>query len=169
VNKILRAIDATSGFMGGVVKWFCYVLILVMVYDVTMRYLFDAPTMWAYETAIMLGAAMYALAWSYTHLNKGHVRVDAIYTHFSPRGKALIDVIGAVLFFLPLAATLIYTSAFWTLRAWRIGEVLTEGYWYPPLSPLRTVILIGVVLFALQGSATIFRDVYFLIKNKPYD
>lgn len=169
MRKILRAIDSTSNFTGEIIKWFCYALILVMVYDVTMRYVFNAPTMWAYETVIMLGAAMYVLAWSYTHLHEGHVRVDAIYTHLSPRGKAIIDVVGALLFFFPLVAAFICTSAFWMWRAWSIKEVLTEGYWYPPLSPLRTVIFIGGLLFALQGGARIFRDVYILIKNKSYD
>ncbi len=158
-----------SEFAGGTVKWFAYALILIMVYDVTMRYVFNAPTMWAYETAIMLGAAMYILAWSYTHRHHGHVRIDVIYTHLSSRGKAVIDVIGALLFFLPLAAVLIYTSAFWMWRAWSIKEVLTEGYWYPPLSPLRTVIFIGAILFTLQGGARIFRDVYILVRNKAYD
>jgi TRAP-type mannitol/chloroaromatic compound transport system permease small subunit len=169
LRKILRTIDAISGFSGGTVKWLAYAMILIMVYDVTMRYVFNAPTMWAYETVIMVGAAMYAMAWSYTLRHNAHVRVDVIYSQLSDKGKAIIDVIGGIVFFLPLAATLIYTSTFWTIRAWKIKEVLTEGYWYPPLTPLRMVIMLGVFLFTLQGIAKIYRDIYTLIKSRPYD
>jgi TRAP-type mannitol/chloroaromatic compound transport system permease small subunit len=169
VRKALRTIDAISDFTGRSVKWLAYAIILIMVFDVSMRYAFNAPTMWAYETVIMVGAAMYVLAWSYTHRHEGHVRVDVIYSQLSRRGRAIIDVFGGIVFFLPLAATLIYTSAFWTIRAWQIKEVLTEGYWYPPLTPLRFTILLGVCLFTLQGSAKMFRDIYVLIRNQPYD
>ena len=59
MRKVLTTIDAISDFTGRSVKWLAYAIILIMVYDVSMRYIFNAPTMWAYETVIMVGAAMY--------------------------------------------------------------------------------------------------------------
>jgi len=169
MRAILRLIDSLSEWTGKTARWLCVLLILVMTYEVVMRYAFNAPTLWGYETSMMIGAALYSLAWAHTHRHHGHVRVDVFYTHLSPKGKALVDVIGDLLFFTPLVLIFIYASAFWTWRAWSIGEKSVETYWYPPIAPLRTVVLIGFCLFGLQGGAQLIRDIYFLIRNKPYD
>ena len=109
------------------------------------------------------------MGWSYTHRYHGHVRVDVIYTHLPTRGKAIIDVVCFIILFLPLLLVLIYASADKALNAWEMGEQLTEGYWYPPAGPIRTVMVIGLFLFALQGVAHFIRDLHLLIRNKVYD
>ena len=169
MRKLLRLIDSVTDYAGSVVMWFCYVLVLVVVYDVLMRYAFTAPTMWAHETAIMLGGSIYALAWAYTHRHNGHVRVDVFYLRLSPRGRAIIDVVGGLFFWLPLALILLNISFSWAWRAWVIGEKSTITYWYPPLAPFRTVVVIGFCLLAFQALAHLFRDSYLLIKGKAYD
>jgi TRAP-type mannitol/chloroaromatic compound transport system permease small subunit len=140
-----------------------------MVYEVGARYIFNAPTIWAYDTAMMLGGVIAVMGWSYTHLYHGHVRVDVIYTHLPTRGKAIIDVVCFIVLFLPLLIVLIYASGDKALSAWETGERLTEGYWYPPAGPIRTVMVVGLFLFALQGVAQFIRDIYLLVRNKVYD
>lgn len=169
MRTILRFIDSVSDWTGRSARWLCAVLVVVMTYEVTMRHVFGAPTMWAYETSIMLGAAIYALAWSYTHRHHSHVRVDVFYTHLSPRGKASIDVIGTLLLFFPLMILFVGASVAWAWKAWAINEKMVETYWYPPAAPLRTVVAIGICLFAIQGVAQFIRDLYLLIRNKAYD
>lgn len=162
MRTIVRFIDSVSGYAGGLAKWFCYVLILVIVYDVTMRYLFSAPTMWAFETAMMLGGSLYGLAFAYTHRYHGHVRVDVLYVRLSSRTKAIIDIIGTLFLFFPLLGFLINTSFAMTWRAWAVGETSDITYWYPPLAPFRTMVLIGFCLLALQTMAQFIRDLYAL-------
>ena len=169
MRKLVRFIDAVSGYTGGFAKWLAFALILVVVYDVVMRYVFNAPPMWAYDIAIMLGGTIYVLAWAYTHRYRGHVRVDVIYANLSPRTKAIIDATGTLFLLFPLLALLIQESFSFTWRAWKIGEIFRETYWYPPLAPFRTVVLIGFCLFTLQAVAQFIRDLYFSVKNKPYD
>jgi len=166
---ILRIIDSLSQWTGSSARWFCLALVLVGAYDVTLRYAFNAPTVWAYETMIMLGGATYALGWTYSHLHKSHVRVDVFYVRLSPRGKALIDIIGALIFFFPLMAILIKTSISWTWTAWVRQEVMIESYWYPPAAPFRTAIALGICLFTLQGLAQFIRDSYFIVRGKALD
>jgi len=162
MRTFVRAIDALSGYAGGLAKWFCYALILIIVYDVTMRYVFSAPTMWAFETAMMLGGTVYALAYAYTHRYHGHVRVDVIYMRFSPRVRAAIDVLGTFFLFFPLLGFIIHASFALTWRAWAIGETSDITYWYPPLAPFRTAVLLGFCLLALQAIAHFIRDLYIL-------
>jgi len=162
MRTFIRAIDALSGYAGGLAKWFCYALILIIVYDVTMRYVFNAPTMWAFETSMMLGGSLYTFAYSYTHLHRGHVRVDVIYVHLPLKAKAAIDVLGTFFLFFPLLGFLIKASFALTWRAWAIGETSDITYWYPPLAPFRTVVLLGFCLLALQAVAHFIRDLYTL-------
>jgi TRAP-type mannitol/chloroaromatic compound transport system permease small subunit len=169
MRKALRVIDLVNEKTGSVVRWFSCALVLIVVYDVAMRYLFTAPTMWAYETAMMVGAAMYALAFSYTHLRRGHVRVDVIYLHLSPRGRALVDVGGTLLFFFPLLAVVIGASFSWAWKAWITNEKSGETFWFPPIAPLRTIVAIGFCLLAFQVVAYFVRDLYLLLKGKAYD
>lgn len=169
MRAILRVIDSVSDWTGRSARWLTAVLVLVISYDVAMRYLFDAPTMWAYETAIMLGATVYAFAWSYVHRHRSHVRVDVLYLRLPPRGRAVIDVMGNLFLFFPLIFVLINISIIWAWRAWVINEKSVETYWYPPVAPVRTLVALGLVLFALQGLAQFIRDFYLLVRNKPYD
>ena len=169
MKSIVRLINSISEYTGKIACWACVILFLAMVYEVGARYIFDAPTIWAYETAMMLGATIAVLAWPYTHRHHGHVRVDVIYTHLPPRGKAIIDVVCFLLLFCPLLFVLIYAAGARMWLAWLRGEVMAEGYWYPPAGPVRTVIVLGLSLFTLQGVAHFLRDLHFLIRNKDYD
>ncbi len=169
MRTIIRGIDSISEWTGRSVSWLCVFLILVLSYEVTLRYVFNSPTFFASETSTMMGLTIAALGWAYTHRHHGHVRVDVFYTRLSPRGKATIDVLAALFLFFPLIAILIYNSALSALFAFKMGQVLRESFWYPPAWPIKTVMFLGLSLFAFQGMAQFIRDFYLLIRNKPYD
>lgn len=169
MRTVLRTIDSINRRAGSSAGWLCLALVLVGTYDAVMRYVFNAPTLWAYETSCVLGGTIYVVGWAYDHLRHSHVRVDIFYARLSPRGKALMDVIAAAVFFFPLMGILVKTSISWMLRAWSIGEVMKYTYWYPPAGPYRTVFAVAICLFALQGLAQFIRDLYFILRNKALD
>ena len=169
MKNFLNFIDSLNAWTGKIIRLLAVALVLVMTVEVTMRYVFNHPTMWGYETSIMVGAAMYALAWGNVHRENAHVRVDLIYSRLSARGKALIDALCTFFLFVPLVGLLSWMAFSWMARAWKIGEKSVETYWYPPIAPLRTAVFIGLVLFGLQGLAQFIRDVYLLARNKKYD
>jgi len=167
MRTIIRVIDSISEHTGKTVLWLCIALVLVLAYETTARYVFNAPTMWAMETGKMIGGTIIVMGWSYTHLHHGHIRVDVLYTHLPPRGRAIIDVTCSLLFLFPLLSILLYTSTTWMLLAWKMGERLVETNFLPPAGPIRTVLVLGFCLFALQCMAQFTRDLYLLIRNKP--
>lgn len=169
MRKALGVIDSISDHTAGALKWFCYALVVVIVISVVMRYIFNSPTLWGYETAMMLGGSIYVMAYAYTHRHHRHVRVDVIYSHLSLRAKAVIDVIGTLFLFFPFMILLIYVSGDWAWRAWVIGERSDLTFWYPPMAPFRTAVLVGFCLFFVQAAAQFVRDLYALVKNEPYD
>ena len=166
MRTIVRVIDNISEYTGMIVRWVCLALVLVLCYEVTARYVFDAPTMWASDTSSMLGGTIAAMGWAYTHRHGGHVRVDVFYRHLSPRGQAILDVTLSLLFFFPLLFSLAYIAWDRMWFSWSMGEVLNRSNWYPITGPIRTVVVLGLCLFALQGVAQFIRDLYRLIRNE---
>jgi len=166
MRTIVRVIDAISEYTGKIVRWACLALVLVLCYEVTARYVFNAPTSWASETSSMMGGTIAVLGWSYTHRHGGHVRVDVFYSHLPPRGQAILDIALSLLFFFPLLFFLAYIAWDRMWFSWSMGEVMARGNWYPPVGPIRTVVVLGLCLFALQGVAQFIRDLYRLTRNK---
>jgi len=169
MKVVLHAIDLISDWTAKVISWLAVALILVLVFDVVERYVFGGATVWAYETAVMLGGTIYVMGWCYVHRMREHIRVDIFYVHLSLRKQVIIDIVGTLLFLLPLLYVMIDTSIFYMMRAWKIGEVLAETFWYPPAGPFRTMVVVGLFLFTLQVVAHLIRDFYQLVRNKAYD
>jgi len=169
MKAVFHTIDLISEWTAKAVSWLTVALVLVLVFDVTERYVFGGATVWAYETGTMLGATIYVMGWAYVHRMREHIRVDVIYVHLKPRAQLIIDVIGTILFLLPLLYVLLDTSIYYMMRAWRIEEKLAETFWYPPAGPFRTVVVVALFLLAFQTVAHLIRDFYQLVRNKAYD
>jgi len=169
MRRILKTVDTISEKVGSAGRWFCVALILVGVFEVTMRYVFNSPTIWAYETSSMIGGTIYALGWAYALLHKSHIRVDVFFSRLSLRGQAIADSILALILFFPLMGLMAERSVFWAWRAWSRGLVMMESYWYAPQWPFRTILAIGICLLLLQGIAKFVRDVHFAVKGTTID
>ena len=168
MRKVLKTVDTISEGAGNVARWFGLLLILVVVYDVAARYIFNAPTVWGYEVAMALGMSLYCFGYAYTEKMHGHVRVDVFYIHMPPRGRAIIDSVGGLVFFLPTIALVVRSAWIKMLWSWDIMEKSVEGYWYPPWYPLRTMIFLGFALLLIQGLVNLSRALYHAIKGKEY-
>lgn len=168
MRKILHVIDAVNERAGSISSWLVAVLIAFILYEVIARYVFNAPTTWGFNTLRMLGGTIVVLGWVYAQRHNSHIRVDVFYIHFSPREKALIDVIGTGILFFPLFGAFIALagSSIWhTSLAFTLGMTSYPGK--PPVNLLyTTVILIGLCLFFLQFLARFIRDVQILTKGR---
>ena len=160
MKKTIWIIESISEWTGIMVSWAAFALVLLLCTEVFMRFVLDNPTQYSYETAISLGVTISAVGLAYTYKHHGHVRVDVIYRYFSPRTRALADVIGALIFFFPLYFALTYISVWWLWRSVAIGEILTETFWYPPAWPIRASMTLGIILIIPQGVAHFIRDLH---------
>src|SRR3972149_954401 len=91
--KILKLIDQISIRSGNIVSIINPLVMVFVVYEIVMRFVFNAPTIWANEATVYLLAIGYLLGGAYSLYYKAHVRVDILYLRFSPRTKATLDVI----------------------------------------------------------------------------
>lgn len=162
MTKIMQLISSLNEKIASGARWLMVVLMFVVVYDVLMRYLLNSPTIWAFELAMILGSTGYMLSWGECERVGMHLRVDVFYTSCSAKWKAIIDVIGTVVAWYPVYIVYMIVGMEWTIRAWKIKEVMVESYWYPPAAPTRTFILIGLTLACLQLTVSLIKNIHIL-------
>ena len=76
-------------------------------YEVIARFVFNSPTNWVHESMFLMFGMQYMLAGAYAYREDQHVRVDVFYAKFSPRGKAIADIITSVFFFIFIGTMLV--------------------------------------------------------------
>jgi TRAP-type mannitol/chloroaromatic compound transport system permease small subunit len=169
LKQAIRVIEQVVELSGRAARWLSFALVLVVSYEVMMRYVFNKPSMWPFDLSCMLGATVAAVGVSYAHLHRRHVKVDLLYIRLSDRGKSIIDVIGHLVFFLPFAILITVASINWMVESFATGEVSDLTGWYPPLGPLRLVVAIAFLFLLLVGIIQLIRDGYFLVNGRAYD
>lgn len=150
-------IDSISAWVGKASAWLIAVLTVIVCYDVTARYIFNAPTDWAFDVSYMLYGTLFLLAGAYTMSRDGHVRGDILYNFMSPRLQASFDLALYILFFIPGIIALIYAGYDFAKMSWHLQERSGLVAGGPPLYHFKTLIPIAGVLIMLQGGAEIAR------------
>jgi TRAP-type mannitol/chloroaromatic compound transport system permease small subunit len=167
VVKLIQVIGSINEKIASGARWIMVVLMIVVVHDVMMRYIFNTPTVWAFELAMILGSTGYMLSWGEVERVGMHLRVDVFYSLCSPRWKAIIDVLGTAICWYPVYIAYMMVGSRWAARAWRIKEVMVESYWYPPAAPTRTLIVIGLSLACIQLTVSFIKNVHLLRTGEP--
>jgi TRAP-type mannitol/chloroaromatic compound transport system permease small subunit len=159
MSFVVRLIERITGGFGLLAAVIVAPLILATVYEVFSRYLFNAPTIWAYELAYMAMGTSFLLGAAYTLRERGHIRIDVAYVHLSPRIQALIDVVGYLVLCLPVTGWLSWGLWNYAYRAYETGETSGESAWNPVIWPFRIVFFLGILLLALQATAELIKAV----------
>ncbi|WP_258238280.1 TRAP transporter small permease subunit [Arcobacter sp. CECT 8983] len=101
--KLEKGFNKFADFIGMITALAMVLMILNVFYDVIMRYFFNTGSIAMQEMEWHLFSVIILLGVAYTLKEDGHVRVDLVYDKFSPKRKAMINMVGAVLFILPIA------------------------------------------------------------------
>jgi len=163
--RTLHVIDGISESVGKVVSWLLLAMTGLLVYDVVLRYVFDNPPKWAHESSLFMYSTIGLLAGAYTLRYRWHIRVDVIFGRLSLRKQALMDVITALLFFMPFCSLVGWFGLTFALRSLARGEI-SPSMWGPIVWPVKMIIPIGAFLLILQGIAKLIRDLHFVIHGR---
>jgi TRAP-type mannitol/chloroaromatic compound transport system permease small subunit len=157
MNRFLFSIDTFSVWVGKVFGWLILVLTLGTTYEVIVRYIFRAPTTWAFDFSYITYGALFLMAGAYTLSRNGHVRADVIYRLWPQRTQAMIDLTLYLIFFFPAVLAWIYAGWKFAEMSVQFREVSIFSPAGVPVFPLKSLIpLTGVMLF-LQGAAEVIR------------
>jgi TRAP-type mannitol/chloroaromatic compound transport system permease small subunit len=151
---LIARIEKLVDLAGRAASWLALAIVLLMAANVILRYLFSVGSVWAQELEwhLLAPLILFVIAWG---LQQGeHVRVDVVYTHFSPRTKEWVNLASALLC-LAIAGLVIWLSLRYVEQSWSIGEKSSDPGGLPYRWLLKALIPLGFVLLVLQSLAEI--------------
>lgn len=147
---IINLIGKISDLSGRIASVLVLPLVFAMVFEVVSRYVFSAPTIWAFELSYMMMGTIFLLGLSYALHVGQHVNVDFIHQRLHPRVIGTIDAIA----YLILTAMLVWMTMTLIKNVeivYRTGEGSGLSAWNPVIWPYRVIYVIGFAAFALQS------------------
>jgi TRAP-type mannitol/chloroaromatic compound transport system permease small subunit len=157
MRRFLFAIDQFSAWIGKAFAWCILVLTLGTSYEVFVRYLLRAPTVWAYDVSYVMYAGLFMMAGGYTLSRNGHVRGDFFYRLWRPRWQAATDLILYFLFLFPAALALMYSGWGFAKMSWLLKEVSVFSPAGVPVFQVKTLIPAAGFVLLVQGIAEAIR------------
>ena len=159
VQRALLAIDRLSTLVGQAGSWTILVLTAAIVYDVTARRFFRAPTDWGYDVSYMLYGMLFMLAGAYALSRNGHVRGDFLYRNFSPVRQAKFDLTLYILFFFPAIMAFMISGFHFFELSFMQNERSSVSPGGPIIWPFKFLIPAVGLLLLLQGLVEVVRCV----------
>jgi TRAP-type mannitol/chloroaromatic compound transport system permease small subunit len=159
--RLSRLIDAITERVGRGASWLILLAVLVSAGNAVARYALNVSSNAWLEIQWYLFAAVFLLAAGYALKHNQHVRVDVLSSRLSPRGRAWIEILGTLLFLLPMALVILVLSWPVFVDSWRSGEVSANADGLA-LWPARLLVPAGFALLVLQGLAELIKRIAFL-------
>ena len=157
MEQYIRFADKLSAWFGKVFAWCVMVMALGVGYEVFVRYVLNAPTVWAFDLTYMMYGTMFMIAGAYTLSRDGHVRGDFVYRLWKPATQAKVELVLYFFFFFPGVLALIFAGWKYAGRSWRYLEVSTMSPANIPIYQFKSVIIAAGILLTIQGIAQVFR------------
>jgi len=148
--KIEDYFDRVGLWSGNIVRWLAVVLSVVVLYEIIARYVFNSPTIWAYDTAMMICSMMFLLGAAYVSHIKAHIKVDVITNYLPLRAQYILDIVYYIVFFFPYLFVMIWWGTKAAISMTVAEEISNTSQWLEPVWPWRWLIPVGFLLLLLQ-------------------
>lgn len=155
--KTIHAIEGLSQWVGKAFGWCILILTLSVSYEVFVRYVLNAPTVWAFDMMVQMYGALFLMAGAYALAQDAHVRGDVLYRLFPVRWQARVDFVLYLIFFFPGMFALFWYG--WEIAAdsWRYKEVSWNSPARIQIYFFKTLIPVAGMLLMIQGVAELGR------------
>ena len=158
LKTALSAVEKFTEVTGRFISWATVTMVILVVLVVITRYFLGLGSIALQESVTYLHCLVFMMGFAFTLKHDGHVRVDIFYRGFSPRFKAIVNLIGGLLFLIPFCLLIFFTSWDYVLASWVIRETSAENNGLPFIYLLKTLMLLMPVTLLLQGIAEIIRS-----------
>ena len=171
MKKLIRIIETISENSGTWTSWLTTVLVLLICYDVFMRYVFGETAIWITELEWHLFALIFLFAAGYAFKHERHVRIDLFYANWPEKRKAWVNLAGTILLLFPWCLIIIMGSYDYAMSSYQIRETSPDPGGLPARYLIKFAITIGFVLLFLQGIAFVLRQmlILFFEEDLPED
>lgn len=157
MQNISRAIDALNEKTGLYSSYLIIPLIVAVIYEVFMRYVFNAPTSWGFEMTTFLYGMHYMLGLGDAHRTNTHVCIDIFEARMQPKNRTILRIITNLVLFVPIMGCMAIWSVKYAATSWAQWEHASSS-WAPAVYPYKTIMAIGFILFFLAGVSKLLQD-----------
>ena len=157
MNRFLHFVDSLSVWMGKCFAWCIVVLTFATCYEVFVRYVLNAPTVWAFDMSVQMYGSLFVMAGAYALAQDAHVRGDVLYRLMSPRRQATVDLVLYIVFLLPAVFALTWYGYGFAADSWFYKEVSWSSPARIQIYFFKSLIPVAGVLIFLQGLAESIR------------
>jgi len=159
--KLSQLIDWLNERVGKAAFWLVLLMTIFSAGNATVRFIFNYSSNGLLEIQWYLFAAVFILCSPYTLQKNEHVRIDVLAGKLSPKGQAVIDIIGTLFFLLPMVIVVLWLSLPLVAESYKINEMSSNAggliRW-----PVKALLPIGFTLLALQGISELIKRIAFL-------
>lgn len=161
IVSLIEQLEKISEWCGRAVSWCVLIMVLIISYDVFMRFFFHIGSVALQELEWHLFAILFLLGASYTLKHDGHVRVDILYQSkkLTDVHRAWVDLFGTVLFLIPFCLLIIISSWEFVSYSFRILEGSPDAGGLPFRFLLKAAIPVGFLLLLIQGIAMVLKSI----------
>ena len=149
--------DRVSERFGKAFAWTIMLMAFGVGYEVLVRYVFNAPTSWAFDFSYIMYGTLFMMGGAYTLSRDGHVRGDFLYRLWKPRIQATVELVLYFLFFFPGILALVITGWKYSARSWRFMEVSVNSPAGIPVFQFKSIMVLAGALLVIQGIAQVVR------------
>jgi TRAP-type mannitol/chloroaromatic compound transport system permease small subunit len=157
MTRFVMFADRVSERFGKAFAWTIMLMAIGVGYEVLVRYVFNAPTSWAFDFSYIMYGTLFMMGGAYTLSRDGHVRGDFLYRLWKPRVQATVELVLYFLFFFPGILALVITGWKYAARSWRFMEVSVNSPAGIPVFQFKSIIVLAGALLIIQGVAQVFR------------
>jgi TRAP-type mannitol/chloroaromatic compound transport system permease small subunit len=157
ISSYVNIVDTICEKVGRFVMYWVFFMMFLLILSFITRNIINFPLMWIIEMAQFTITAYYLLGGGYSMLTDDHVRMDLFYGKLSNKGKAKMDIFTSffLIFYLIILFIGSITSLIYTIETKQ--KLFTA--WAPYVWPIKTLMLIGILLMLLQAFSTLFKDI----------
>jgi TRAP-type mannitol/chloroaromatic compound transport system permease small subunit len=157
LQAFVYLVDGLNSAIGKTYGWCIVILTFTTSYEVFSRYIFRAPTEWAFDASYMLYGTLFMMGGAYALARNAHVRGDFIYRAWSPRRQASMDLVLYILFFFPGMLAFVYAGYGFAELSRRMNEHSSASPNGPIVWPFKWLIVIVGCLMVIQGVTEVVR------------
>lgn len=155
--------DYLTERVGRLASWLTLILVLLIGYDVVMRYLFNQSSAAIYELEWHIFALIFLLGAAYTFKHDRHVRVDVFYCKFSEKGKAWVNLLGTLLLLLPFCAIILISGWDFLSNSYVLSESSADAGGLPARYLIKSAIPLGFLFVTIQAVNVICKSLLVLV------
>jgi TRAP-type mannitol/chloroaromatic compound transport system permease small subunit len=163
LKRITTIIDAAGEYLGRAIAWLTLAMAVLTFTVVIMRYFLGAGSIALQESVTYLHALVFLLGAGYTLKHDGHVRVDIFYQRLSERGQAGVNLLGGLLFLMPVCLLILLTCWDYVAASWAIRETSDETSGLPFVYLLKSLLILMPLTLLLQAIAETARNLLVLM------